>query len=361
MRAAFLLFLAACAREHPSAPSAPIVTWLCRPGLATDPCVTADRTATVLAADGTVTTDPYEPAAQPKADCFYVYPTVDLELVPGNHEDLRDRRHVVETTLAQVGRFGSTCALWVPLYRQVTLGTWLQPRAELEKGLALAYGDVERAFAQYLASTPPGRPVVLIGHSQGAEMAVRLLRQFFERDAALRARLVLAIAVGGSVDVAPGRATGGTFASLPVCTHALETGCVVAYRTHAAGEPVDVGRFGPPPGRETACVSPAALDAADGASVQRLSRAYFPSAGMFDVTLRTPVVATPFVRVDDAYAARCTGTSYRALEVAGRADGPVDLHARKLRAYKLGLHVLDLQLAQGDLLDLVARRVARLP
>jgi len=39
---------------------------------------------------------------------------------------------------------------------------------------------------------------------------------------------------------------------------------------------------------------------------------------------------------------------------------PVDLHDRRFRIGKLGLHVLDMQLTQGDLVDMVARRAAAL-
>src|SRR4051812_716519 len=51
-------------------------TWLCRPGLAGDPCTT-DLTTTRVSAAGTVLgTDRPRPAARPKVDCFYVYPTI---------------------------------------------------------------------------------------------------------------------------------------------------------------------------------------------------------------------------------------------------------------------------------------------
>lgn len=375
MRAALFLVLvvaSACVgRSRPEATiaAAPPVTWLCRPGMPGDACAEATLTSTDF---DTRAVQPYVPAAHPNVDCFYLYPTVDMELVPGNHEALDDRRNVVPTTLAQVGRFGATCALWVPLYRQVTLGTWLQPKEELEKGLARAYGDVERAFSEYLASAPPGRGIVLVGHSQGAEMVVRLLRRFFEHDAAMRARLVLAMAIGGEVDVAAGRTTGGTFATIPICSRPLETGCVVAYRTHAAREPVAAARFAPPPGRETACVNPATLDtgsaddvgdvgdAVGPATPARLSRAVFPIDGMFGIPLRGVAdVRTPFVELRSGYTARCVegARGYRYMEIdAVDPKGPIDLHHRHFRTLRLGLHVLDMQLLQGDLVRLVEHR-----
>lgn len=342
--------------------------WLCRPDRPGDPCAAADLTATDIHADGSRVRAPHPRALAPKVDCFYVYPTVDLDLVPGNHQDLSDARRPLAATLAQVGRFQEACALWVPLYRQVTLGTWLQPRAELERGLAIAYADVERAFTEYLGRADPSRRIVLVGHSQGAEMVVRLLRRFFERDAAMRARLVLAMAIGGEVETAAGRATGGTFASIPVCTRPLETGCVVAYRSHAAGVPVEAARWTPGPGRETACVDPASLDGPRVGAERRLAGATFAVGGDLGRFLRgVSDVTTPFVVYPDLYEARCVRgeRGYAYLEIAAspaegdaRGAGPLDLRGRRLRIGRLGLHVLDLQLPQQDLVAMIARRAA---
>lgn len=76
-------------------------------------------------------------------------------------------------------------------------------------------------------------------------------------------------------------------------------------------------------------------------------------------------MATPFVAVDDLYEARCRDGEggYRSLEVvvaAGdpRAPGPIDLEAPRFRRGPLGLHVLDLQLASGDLVELVRHRAS---
>ncbi|HEV7722283.1 MAG TPA: hypothetical protein VGO60_13415, partial [Iamia sp.] len=47
-------------------------SWICRPDLADDEC--RDLDVTVLNPDGTTTVEEREPAADPKIDCFYVYP-----------------------------------------------------------------------------------------------------------------------------------------------------------------------------------------------------------------------------------------------------------------------------------------------
>lgn len=368
-------------RAPSTAPSA--TQWLCRPDRPSDPCRDADLTATELRADGSRALVTQTRSVAPRVDCFYVYPTVDLELVPGNHRDLSDDRKMRQVTLAQAARFTETCALWVPLYHQVTIGTYLQSKDLLERGLAIGFADVERAFAEYLAATAKtsggsARKVVLVGHSQGAEMVVRLLRRFFDDDPSMRARLLLAMPIGGDVDVAAGTTRGGVLRNIAVCTRPNETGCIVAYRTYLAGERVDPDRWAPPAGRETACVDPAGLDALDhpkdlGSSDgerHRFSRAYFAVWPEVRRYMRgVEGVTTPFVLVKDFYAGRCVRApgGYAYLEAAAspregdRRVSPVDLADRRIRIGKLGLHVLDMQLVQGDLIDMIARRVSALP
>jgi hypothetical protein len=378
--------LTACTPDHAASPApftrassstrASAAPWLCRPDLPSDPCRSADLTATELHADGSRARVVHHAAARPAVDCFYVYPTVDLELVPGNHEDLTDVRKMKATTIAQAARFTEACALWVPLYRQVTIGTYLQSTPTLERGLALAFADVERAFAEYLAHSDRSRKIVLVGHSQGAEMVVRLLRRFFDDDPAMRARLLLAMPIGGAVDVLAGDTRGGTVKNIPACTRPDEIGCILAYRTYAAGERVEADRWAPAAGRETVCVDPSAVDGPVSAAQtaaqpqHRFSRTYFAvwpelrgfMHGIDDVT-------TPFVLLRDFYGARCVrgpdGFAWLEASVAPAAGdarrSPVDLRDRRFRIGKLGLHVLDLQFAQGDLVDMVARRVTALP
>src|SRR5271165_5828852 len=52
--------------------------WLCRPGLANNPCL-ANLDTTVVPAQGATTVQDSTPATNPPFDCFYVYPTVSTE------------------------------------------------------------------------------------------------------------------------------------------------------------------------------------------------------------------------------------------------------------------------------------------
>jgi hypothetical protein len=98
--------------------------WLCSPDDAKDPCH-GDLSATELRSDGSRVVEPdVEGPAKAEVDCFYVYPTVDLSLAAGNHDDIRDTKGIVSTTVAQAAHFREACSLYVPLYRQVTIGSY---------------------------------------------------------------------------------------------------------------------------------------------------------------------------------------------------------------------------------------------
>ena len=174
--------------------------WMCRPDLAGDPCH-GDLSATEIHPDGTRTKVEHHPAADPKVDCFYVYPTMDDRMFPANQTDFSNPEKIRSAVLAQAARFSEVCALYVPLYRQITLGTYMWNSTRRERLLETAFSDVHDAFLHYLGQYNRGRKVVLIGHSQGAEMIARLLRYEFEHNPELRQRLLVAMPIGGQFEV----------------------------------------------------------------------------------------------------------------------------------------------------------------
>ena len=54
-------------------------TWLCRPGLASNPCLNSETT-TVELGNGSSYIEKAKPAKKPPIDCFYVYPTVSSQV-----------------------------------------------------------------------------------------------------------------------------------------------------------------------------------------------------------------------------------------------------------------------------------------
>lgn len=335
--------------------------WLCKPGLPESVCQ-RDLTATEVHPDGTRTVVPHQPAKDPPVDCFYIYPTVDLALTPANHTDFSDLHLMQRTVLAQAARFGEVCAVYAPLYRQVSLGTYFASEQRREQFLATAYSDVLDAFLHYMGQHNRGRKVVLVGHSQGADMISRLLRQIFDSDATMRERLLVALPIGGPVEVPKGQLSGGSFAHIPLCSRPGEIGCVVAFRSYRAGGDTSKAIFPPPAGHEPACVNPVESSPSE---PRRLSRTYFP----VDERTRKQLqgidgITTPFVLFRSHYNAECmtgpTGYRYLGVSSAQTADAkqvePVDLNDKRLNR-SFGTHVLDMQFAQGDLIELIGKRL----
>ena len=92
--------------------------WVCRPD-ADDIC-DGDLTATEVAADGAPTELPFEPAADPPIDCFYVYPTISRDTTSFSDWEASDDEEGF-VTLNQAARLQSQCRLFAPVYRQRTL------------------------------------------------------------------------------------------------------------------------------------------------------------------------------------------------------------------------------------------------
>jgi hypothetical protein len=341
--------------------------WVCRPDLAGSPCA-RDRTATEIASDGTRRPVTSAAPAEPAADCFYVYPTVDLSLLAYNHDDFSDTRRMADVTYAQAASFAEGCRVFAPLYRQVTIGTYLRSAETREHGLEVAFSDVADAFLHYWSQDNHGRPVALIGHSQGADMIVRLLKTYFDGDPALRERLLVAMPIGGHVEVKKGAAAGGTFQNIPLCTSPDQRACVIAYRSHRGSDEVSPNAADlPAPGHEIACVNPA-----DVATNQRrpLSRTIVPLSPRLkeyfgDALGDMTDVQTPMLMVRGFYSAQCLDgkDGYRYLGI-WPSDAPGDARAKPfaLTSWRFGtsfgLHVLDFQLPEGDLVDHVTRRAA---
>jgi hypothetical protein len=338
--------------------------WLCRPDLAGDACH-GDLDATEIERDGSRRVVPFVAAENPGVDCFYVYPTVDVGMVPGNHFDFRDTSPMADVARDQAARFRSTCNVYAPLYRQVTIAAYFEPEPEKSRHFALAFSDVLSAFRWYLAHADPARKIVLLGHSQGAEMVTRLLRAVFDDDPAMLGRLLIAMPIGADVDVPSGRSVGGSFAHVPACTDADEVPCVVAYRTYRAGRPAKSWDGPPPAGHTSVCVNPA--DVAHNER-RRLSAAVIPTHSTYrkdQMLAGVYAAATPFIVLRDFYEAECvdgkSGFRYLAVEAAPAPEdtrtNPVDFD-NVIWKYSLGLHLLDFQLSQGDLVEMVRRRAS---
>jgi hypothetical protein len=305
-------------------------------------------------------------------DCFYVYPTVSSD--PGTTSDLIPGDGEALAASNQVARLASTCRLWAPMYNQVTLSGIGVNRSERPTSTTVdgttgavterspgqvAYDGVLDAFRHYMANDNDGRGVVLVGHSQGTGHLRRLITEEIDTNPRLGAQLVSAILVGLSVPEDP---TEGGFATVPPCRSATQVGCHVAWATYRATAPPGTdGLFGRPTaaGGRATCTNPA--DLAGTAGPVPLTP-YFragqsPSGAGWLADGSTP--AADWVALPGLVEAACVERDgYHYLEVTiipddvRTPDVPGDIPGG------WGLHLVDVNVAMGQLVDLVAAQAA---
>lgn len=119
------------------------------------------------------------------ADLFIVCPTVDIGTGGNKNMSLADnetRKNFYGALNMERGIYEQHCRMYAPYYRQAVLADYDLPANEAEPYFNLAYKDVRAAFVYYMQHENNGRPFVLSGFSQGAEMCLRLLKEFGNTD-----------------------------------------------------------------------------------------------------------------------------------------------------------------------------------
>jgi hypothetical protein len=346
--------------------------WLCRPGMADNPCAYSPA-ATALEASGAAKPATLAGLAPTGAassfDCFYVYPTVSEQQAA--NASLTIMRPELVAAVEQASLFSQVCGVWAPMYRQATaqsIATGLSggPGAlsVLSSTFTVAYDSLLSGWQDFLAHDDNGRPIILIGDSQGSAILIHLIATQVDHDPALLGRLVVAIIAGGNLQVPDGQVVGATFTHVPLCTSAAQTGCVIAYSSYPSQPPPAslFGRAGQGvslqsgqtarSGEQVACVNPAAL----GGGTADLSP-YFLSPTQAGLP---PAVRTPWVTYPDLYSAACQSkggaTWLQVSDIAGPGDTRPVVSETLGPAW--GYHVDDVGLALGDLVRDVAGQEA---
>ena len=131
-----------------------------------------------------------------KADLFLIAPTVDIN---DEYNMLLSDDYTMGNFLGALnmerGIYEGLTRMYAPYYRQMSLKAYELPEISRDKYLDIAYKDVSEAFSYYLNHENKGRPIILAGFSQGAQMCYKLLAEFF-RDEELQSQLVAVYGIG---------------------------------------------------------------------------------------------------------------------------------------------------------------------
>ena len=168
-----------------------------------------------------------------QADVFFVCPTVyggSAEEPNMSLEDEDTKESFLGAINMEKGIYDGDCRFFAPYYRQIGLAVYELPAAEQEEYLETAYEDVEDAFQYYYENYNDGRPIVLAGFSQGAELCLKLLEECFDEEA-LNEQLIACYAIGW-------RVTEEDLEQYPHMKFAegeSDTGVIVAFNSEAEG------------------------------------------------------------------------------------------------------------------------------
>ena len=134
------------------------------------------------------------------ADVFYVYPTVSTISYADNgsswYADItipEVREEANENQLFNMKLYGEY-NFYAPYYRQMIFEAYQQPESELVKIVKTSAADINDAFQYYMAHFNHGRPFFLMGHSQGSQMLIELLKNGMTEEQ--RSQMVAAYCIG---------------------------------------------------------------------------------------------------------------------------------------------------------------------
>lgn len=188
---------------------------------------------------------------QKTADVFFICPTV----YGGSENEQNMRRDDVETKInfmgainMEKGIYDNDSRFFAPYYQQVGFLVYTMSVEDREPYLELAYSDVKAAFKYYMENYNNGRPIVIAGFSQGADLCIRLMKDCFA-DEEINDLLVACYAIGWSITEEELEA----YSHLRFATGESDTSVIISFNSEA--ENIDESLM-IPAGTKTLAINP---------------------------------------------------------------------------------------------------------
>ncbi|NLG04155.1 MAG: DUF3089 domain-containing protein, partial [Clostridia bacterium] len=166
-----------------------------------------------------------------EVDVFFIAPTVYFGDDTHFNLSLKDeetKTKFVGAIQMEKGIYDESCNFYAPFYRQAALNVYTMPLEQQSKYMDLAYKDVKKAFHYYLKHYNTDRPFIIAGFSQGAQMSLRLLEDYFAEEE-YQNRLIAAYVIGGAVteeDLI-------NYPHLKMAEGEADTGCIISFNSEA--------------------------------------------------------------------------------------------------------------------------------
>ena len=175
----------------------------------------------------------YEVGKGHEADLFLICPTVDMGKT-GNYNMSMDDTDIKESFVGALnmerGIYENSATMYAPFYRQMTFPVYSMTEEEMKPYLEIAYRDVAAAFEYYFENCNNGRPIILAGFSQGSQLLLMLLEEYFD-DAKYSEKLVAAYCIGWRIteeDLAK-------YPHLKMAAGEDDTGVIISFNSEAEG------------------------------------------------------------------------------------------------------------------------------
>ncbi len=152
------------------------------------------------------------------------------------------------------GLYADSAKIYAPFYQQI--GLQVYKYGGYDDGIRLAYKDVKEAFGYYLEHENQGRPVILAGYSQGADMCYRLMQDYYAGDSEqakkLNDNLVAVYAIGWALtdDMVKNNP------QMKPATGETDTGVIISYECEDDRKPTMSENFVIPGGVKAIAINP---------------------------------------------------------------------------------------------------------
>jgi len=173
----------------------------------------------------------YQDDIESEIDVFFVHPTMYLSEENWNQpleDSLVTAKTYRKSIRSQALLFDSIANLFAPRYRQATFYSFFDTDSNGVKALNVAYEDIKKAFIVYMSEVNNDRPLIIAGHSQGAFLAIRLLKEKEIQDL-IGDKLIVAYLIGWPVLESDLKEIPYSF-----CQEADQTDCLCSWNTQKA-------------------------------------------------------------------------------------------------------------------------------
>ncbi|MBO5927671.1 MAG: DUF3089 domain-containing protein, partial [Clostridia bacterium] len=175
----------------------------------------------------------YAVGEEKQADLFLICPTVDMGKNNNYNMSMEDatiKESFVGALNMEKGIYEENTTMYAPYYRQMTFPVYSMTDAEMKPYFDIAYCDVAAAFEYYFENCNNGRPFVLAGFSQGSQLLLMLLKDYFG-ETKYSEKLVAAYCIGWRItqsDIAQ-------YPQLKMAQGENDTGVIISFNSEAQG------------------------------------------------------------------------------------------------------------------------------